>query len=31
LALLLYYQHRTNIVRLMRGTEAKIGSEKKAI
>jgi glycerol-3-phosphate acyltransferase PlsY len=30
LALLLYYQHRTNIVRLMRGTEAKIGPEKKA-
>lgn len=30
MALLLYVQHRENILRLMRGTEAKIGSEKKA-
>jgi acyl phosphate:glycerol-3-phosphate acyltransferase len=30
MALLLYVQHRENIVRLMRGTEARIGSEKKA-
>lgn len=30
MALLLFVQHRENIVRLMRGTEARIGSEKKA-
>jgi glycerol-3-phosphate acyltransferase PlsY len=30
MALLLYVQHRENIMRLMRGTEARIGSEKKA-
>jgi glycerol-3-phosphate acyltransferase PlsY len=30
LALLLFYQHRTNIARLMNGTEAKIGGDKKA-
>lgn len=30
LALLLFYQHRENIVRLTAGTEPKIGSEKKA-
>ena len=30
MALLLFYQHRENIVRLMRGTEPRIGSEKKA-
>jgi acyl phosphate:glycerol-3-phosphate acyltransferase len=29
MALLLFFQHRTNIVRLMRNTEPKIGSEKK--
>jgi glycerol-3-phosphate acyltransferase PlsY len=30
MALLLFVQHRENIMRLMRGTEARIGSEKKA-
>ncbi|SEQ47159.1 acyl-phosphate glycerol-3-phosphate acyltransferase [Devosia sp. YR412] len=30
LAILLFYQHRANIGRLMAGTEPKIGSEKKA-
>lgn len=30
MALLLFFQHRPNIVRLMRNTEPKIGSEKKA-
>jgi glycerol-3-phosphate acyltransferase PlsY len=30
LALLLIYQHRTNIGRLINGTEPRIGSEKKA-
>ncbi|HEV7345382.1 MAG TPA: glycerol-3-phosphate 1-O-acyltransferase PlsY [Devosia sp.] len=30
MALLLFFQHRTNIARLMAGTEPKIGSEKKA-
>jgi glycerol-3-phosphate acyltransferase PlsY len=30
MALLLFYQHRDNIIRLIRGTEPKIGSEKKA-
>ena len=30
MALLLFYQHRENIVRLIAGTEPKIGSEKKA-
>ncbi len=30
LAILLFYQHRENIARLIRGTEPKIGSEKKA-
>jgi glycerol-3-phosphate acyltransferase PlsY len=30
MALLLFFQHRENIIRLMRNTEPKIGSEKKA-
>jgi glycerol-3-phosphate acyltransferase PlsY len=30
MALLLFVQHRENIMRLMRGTEARIGAEKKA-
>ena len=30
MALLLFFQHRENIIRLMRGTEPRIGSEKKA-
>jgi glycerol-3-phosphate acyltransferase PlsY len=30
LAVLLFYQHRENIMRLIAGTEPKIGSEKKA-
>jgi glycerol-3-phosphate acyltransferase PlsY len=30
MALLLFYQHRENILRLMAGTEPKIGAEKKA-
>lgn len=30
MALLLFFQHRENIVRLMRGTEPRIGAEKKA-
>lgn len=30
LAILLFYQHRENIARLIRGTEPRIGSEKKA-
>lgn len=30
MALLLFFQHRSNIVRLMRNTEPKIGSEKQA-
>ncbi|KKC38677.1 glycerol-3-phosphate acyltransferase [Devosia epidermidihirudinis] len=30
LAILLFFQHRANIMRLLRGTEPKIGSEKKA-
>ena len=30
LALLLFFQHRANIARLLAGTEPKIGSEKKA-
>ena len=31
MALLLFFQHRANILRLMRGTEPKIGAEKKAV
>jgi len=30
IALILFFQHRTNIARLLKGTEPKIGSEKKA-
>ena len=30
MAILLFFQHRENIARLMAGTEPKIGSEKKA-
>jgi len=30
IAVLLFFQHRENIVRLIRGTEPRIGSEKKA-
>ena len=30
MAFLLFFQHRTNIMRLMRGTEPKIGADKKA-